>query len=60
VIKYVGYIIATFLFLATTLMIWNRGRLLLNLSIAAGSAICAYVLISTLQISLPGGVFGLP
>ena len=60
VIKYVGYIIATFLFLATTLMIWNRGRLLRNLSIAAGSAICAYDLISTLQISLPGGVFGLP
>jgi putative tricarboxylic transport membrane protein len=60
VLKYVGYVLATFLFLATALVVWNRGRLLLNLSIAAGSAICAYVLISALQIALPGGLFGLP
>lgn len=60
VMRFIGYILATFLFLISVLMVWNKGKVYLNVAIAVSSAAAAYFLINTLQISLPEGVFGLP
>ena len=60
VLRFTGYIISTFLFLITVLLVLNRGKVYLNVVIAVVSAVVAYFLIKTLQVSLPEGIFGLP
>jgi len=60
VLQFTGYIISTFLFLITVLLVLNRGKVYLNVIIAVVSAVVAYFLIKTLQISLPEGIFRLP
>ena len=60
VLRFTGYILATFLFLISVLMAWNKGKVYLNVAIAVSSAVAAYFLINTLQVSLPEGIFGLP
>lgn len=60
VLRFTGYIISTFLFLITVLLVLNREKVYLNVVIAVVSAVVAYFLIKTLQISLPEGIFGLP
>lgn len=60
VLQFTGYIISTFLFLITVLLVLNRGKVYLNVVIAVVSAVVAYFLIKTLQITLPEGIFRLP
>ncbi len=60
VLRFTGLVISTFLFLSTVLLIWNRGKPVLNVSIALVSALVVYGLIRTLQVSLPQGLLALP
>ena len=60
ILQFTGYIISTFLFLMTVLLILNKGKVYLNIVIAVVSAVVAYFLIKTLQITLPEGIFRLP
>ena len=60
VLRFTGYVLSTFLFLVTVMMVWNRGKRFLNFAIPAVFSIGAYFLISALKMSLPKGLFGLP
>jgi hypothetical protein len=59
-LKFTGYILSTFLFLITVLMVWNRGRPYLNTMIALLAAMAAYFLMNSLKVTLPEGILGLP
>jgi putative tricarboxylic transport membrane protein len=59
-IRFTGYVIATFVFLLAALSVWNRKHPLLNLIIPVGAAVGAYYLIWALEVSLPERLFGLP
>jgi putative tricarboxylic transport membrane protein len=59
-LRFTGYIVSTFIFLLIVLLVLNKKKVYLNIGIAVVSAVVAYFLIKTLQISLPDGIFGFP
>ncbi len=56
----VGYVLATAVYLFGLLAYFNRGRHLLNLTVALGFTACAYaVFVRFLGVMMPGGLFAL-